>query len=104
MPILWEEPCGIVMAESMACGTPVIGLARGAVPAVVEHGVTGFVENDIEGLMPAVGRLTVIKRRACRHRVERLFSETAVADGYLGVYREMLHQRHAGTAAWVAAR
>ena len=43
MPILWEEPFGIVMAEAMACGTPVLGLARGAVPEVVENAVTGFV-------------------------------------------------------------
>ena len=54
MPILWEEPFGIVMAEAMACGTPVIGFSRGAVPEVVEHGVTGFVADDIDGLVAAV--------------------------------------------------
>ena len=75
MPILWDEPFGIVMAEAMACGTPVLGFARGAVPEVVEHGVTGFVANDIDGLVAAVGQLGEIDRAACRARVEWLFSD-----------------------------
>jgi glycosyltransferase involved in cell wall biosynthesis len=90
MPVLWEEPFGIVMAEAMACGTPVIGLGRGAVPEVVEHGVTGYVVDDIDGLVAAVGRLGAISRAACRDRVERLFSDRAVVDAYEAVYREML--------------
>jgi glycosyltransferase involved in cell wall biosynthesis len=93
MPILWEEPFGIVMAEAMACGTPVLGLARGAVPEVVEHQATGFVEQDVDGLVAAVGRVGTLDRAACRERVKRLFSETAVAEGYLAVYEEMLAVR-----------
>jgi glycosyltransferase involved in cell wall biosynthesis len=98
MPILWEEPFGIVMAEAMACGTPVLGLARGAVPEVVEHGVTGFVSNDLQGLVGAVRRLGEIDRAACRARVERLFSDTAVTEAYLTVYRDMLAVRAGGRA------
>ena len=90
MPILWEEPFGIVMAEAMACGTPVLGLNRGAVPEVVAHGVTGFVEQDVQGLVAAVGRIVTLDRAACRQRVEQLFSETAVVEDYLAVYAEML--------------
>jgi glycosyltransferase involved in cell wall biosynthesis len=90
MPILWEEPFGIVMAEAMACGTPVIGLARGAVPEVIEDGVTGFVTSDLDGLVAAVGRLDAISRADCRARVERLFCDRAVVNAYEGVYREML--------------
>lgn len=93
MPILWEEPFGIVMTEAMACGTPVIGLARGAVPEVVEDGVTGFVRDDIDGLVQAVGALDAISRSACRARVERLFSDAAVVEGYLAVYEEMVANR-----------
>jgi glycosyltransferase involved in cell wall biosynthesis len=93
MPIQWEEPFGIVMAEAMACGTPVIGFGRGAVPEVVEHGVTGFVESSLEGLVTAVGRLSEIDRRACRQRVERLFSDTTVVNAYLDVYKSMLMPR-----------
>ena len=93
MPILFEEPFGIVMAEAMACGTPVIGLSRGAVPEVVEHGVTGFVCADLETMIASVGRLNTIQRRACRARVEQFFSDTAVADAYLSVYRDMIEGR-----------
>ena len=99
MPILWEEPFGIVMAEAMACGTPVLGLARGAVPEVIEHGVTGFVSDDLDGLVGAVGRLDEIDRAACRARVERLFSDAAVTEAYLAVYRDMLAVRAGGRAA-----
>lgn len=90
MPILWEEPFGIVMAEAMACGTPVIGFSRGSVPEVVEQGVTGFVVNNIDNMIAAIGRLGEINRTACRDRVERIFSDTAVVDGYLEVYTEMI--------------
>jgi glycosyltransferase involved in cell wall biosynthesis len=90
MPILWEDPCPVVLPEAMACGTPVIGLARGGVPEVVEDGVTGFVADDLDGLVAAVGRLGAISRAACRARVERLFSDRAVVEAYERVYREML--------------
>ena len=55
MPILWEEPFGIVMAEAMACGTPVIGFRRGAVPEVVDHGVTGFVVDHVDEMVARCG-------------------------------------------------
>jgi glycosyltransferase involved in cell wall biosynthesis len=90
MPIVWEEPFGIVMAEAMACGTPVLGLRRGAVAEVVEHGVTGFVADSVDALIAASGRLHEINRADCRNRVERLFSDDAVVDAYLAVYREIL--------------
>lgn len=90
MPILWDEPFGIVMAEAMACGTPVLGLRRGAVPEVVEDGRTGFVSDDLDGFVAAVGRLPEIDRRACRERVERLFGDDVVVAAYVRVYREMI--------------
>jgi len=89
MPILWEEPFGIVMAEAMACGTPVIGFGRGAVPEVVAHGETGFVVDTVEAMAAAVARLPAVSRGACRARVERHYSDTAVTEGYLGVYAQV---------------
>jgi glycosyltransferase involved in cell wall biosynthesis len=89
MPILWEEPFGIVMAEAMACGTPVLGLARGAVPEVVEHGVTGLVVTTVDELVAAVADLPRIARTACRERVERFYSAPAVTDAYLRIYQAM---------------
>lgn len=90
MPILWEEPFGIVMPEAMACGTPVIGLSRGAVPEVVRDGITGFVCNDVDGLVVAVDRLCEIRRGACRAHVELTFSDTAIVERYLAVYDRMI--------------
>lgn len=92
MPILWEEPFGIVMAEALACGTPVLGLARGAVPEVIEHGVTGFVEHDINGLVAAIDRVHSLDRGACRARVEALYSNTAVVSAYEAHYQELIAQ------------
>lgn len=92
MPIEWEEPFGIVMAEALACGTPVIGFARGSVPEVVRDGVNGFVVKDVAGAVAAVGRLRAIDRRAVRADCEARFSDRAIVDAYLAVYREMLRQ------------
>lgn len=96
MPILWEEPFGIVMAEALACGTPVLGLRRGAVPEVVDEGVTGFVRDDVEGLVEAIGRIGEIDRAACRAAVEARYSADAVVEGYLAVYRDMIERRRRG--------
>jgi glycosyltransferase involved in cell wall biosynthesis len=86
MPIEWEEPFGIVMAEAMACGTPVIGYRRGSVPEVVEHGTTGFVCDSVEAMIDAVERIDTIDRSDCRSRCEEMFSQTAVVDAYEDLY------------------
>lgn len=90
MPILWEEPFGIVMAEALACGTPVLGLRRGAVPEVVTDGVTGFVRDTADELVLAAQQLSGIDRAQCRQRAQRLFSGEALVSQYLAVYREMV--------------
>lgn len=90
VPIEWNEPFGIVFAESLACGTPVISCPRGALPEIVEDGVHGFhIRTSSEGVA-AIGRLKSIERKACRARLEERFSCSVVADAYLGLYRRML--------------
>src|SRR5579884_695587 len=84
------ERFGLAMAESMACGTPVIGLDLGSVAEVIDDGVTGFVAADLEEACAATERIRAISRAACRERVERLFSVDAMVDGYLDVYRAIL--------------
>lgn len=88
MPIEWEEPFGIVMAEALACGTPVVGFRRGAVPEVVRHGATGYVCDDVDDAVDAVGRIAAIDRARCRQDAEARFSGQALVDAYERVYRE----------------
>lgn len=90
MPIQWDEPFGIVMAEALACGTPVIGLKRGSVPEVVADGVTGFVCSDVNEMMQAIGRVDQLERAACRARAEAMFSEDTVVEGFLKIYRHLI--------------
>jgi glycosyltransferase involved in cell wall biosynthesis len=92
MPIEWEEPFGIVMAEAMACGTPVIGKRHGAVPEIVKEGVTGFVGDTTDDLVKAVGEIDALDRGAARERCERFFSNRAVVDGYESLYEEKVAQ------------
>jgi glycosyltransferase involved in cell wall biosynthesis len=87
VPVQWDEPFGIVFAEALACGTPVIATARGALPEIVEDGRHGFLVDGIEGGARAIGRLGGIDRRACRHRAEALFSLDVVGRQYLELYR-----------------
>jgi glycosyltransferase involved in cell wall biosynthesis len=94
MPVLWDEPFGIVMVEAMACGTPVIGLDRGAVGEVVADGVSGFVRSDLDGLVKAVDRIGEIDRSSCRARFEREFSDVVVTERYLTVYQNVIALNH----------
>jgi glycosyltransferase involved in cell wall biosynthesis len=89
-PIDWPEPFGLVMIEAMACGTPVIAYRSGSVPEVVEHGVTGFVVENEEQAIKAVGELGRLDRRRVRARFEERFSAKRMAREYEGKYREMI--------------
>jgi glycosyltransferase involved in cell wall biosynthesis len=92
MPIEWEEPFGIVMAEALACGTPVIGFSRGSVPEIVRDGVTGYLCRTIEEAAAAVGRLDRLDRADARADCEARFSDRVVVDAYEALYREMVHE------------
>jgi glycosyltransferase involved in cell wall biosynthesis len=91
-PIDWEEPFGLVMIEAMACGTPVIAWRRGSVPEVVEDGVTGFVVDDMEGAVRAVGRVGELDRAGCRLAFEARFDASRMALEYVDVYRRVIDQ------------
>ncbi len=87
-PIQWEEPFGLVMIEALACGTPVIACPRGAVPEVVTDEVTGFLVNDVDEMVDAIGKLEKISPEACRADVEKRFAPHVMADNYLRVYEQ----------------
>jgi glycosyltransferase involved in cell wall biosynthesis len=103
MPIEWDEPFGIVMAEAMACGTPVIGFARGSVPEVVRDGVTGFVCGSIDEAAAAVGRLASIARGAVRRDCEERFGHDVIVSEYERLYFEMLGRQPSGLGRFRAA-
>ena len=85
-PIDWDEPFGLVMIEALSCGTPVIGLRRASVPEIVDHGVTGFVVDDVAGMAEAVARVSTIQRFACRVTAEARFSVARMVDDYEAAY------------------
>lgn len=89
-PVEWDEPFGIVMAEAMACGTPVLAPRRGAVPEVVEHGVTGWIGLKPEELDAGVARLPTLSRKKCRQAVETRFASGVIAEQYLRLYEDLL--------------
>jgi glycosyltransferase involved in cell wall biosynthesis len=85
-PTDWPDPFGLTMVEAMAAGTPVIAYRGGAVPEVVEDGVTGFICETFHEMVGAVPRIAALDRQACRARVEAYFSAQAMTDGYERVY------------------
>jgi glycosyltransferase involved in cell wall biosynthesis len=103
-PIQWEEPFGMVMIEAMACGTPVVALRGGAVDELVVPGRTGFVAQDMDGLVRALHRLHEIDPAACRRHVVERFAADAVAGGYEAVYRDVLLGSRAGRRSRAHAR
>ena len=93
IPLLWEEPFGIVMAEALACGTPVIGLRRGSLPEIVEHGVNGFICESVPEMISAVAQVSLLDRRDCRRTVEQRFGDQVVVDAYERLYWQLVRER-----------
>jgi len=87
-PIDWEEPFGLVMIESMACGTPVIATNRGAVPEVIEHGRSGIIVDSYRDMPAALEAADALDPLECRRYVEERFSPERMVQDYVRAYRE----------------
>ena len=87
LPLLWEEPFGLVMVEALACGTPVVALRRGSAPEVVVDGITGLLCDDPEELPAALADIDRIDPAECRRDAERRFDLPVMAQRYEQVYR-----------------
>lgn len=93
MTVNWEEPFGLVMAEAMSCGTPVIGFDRGSVAELVLNGKTGFVvdpQKGVEGLKEALAKIETVKPEDCRKHVEDNFSIEKMVENYEKIYRRLI--------------
>lgn len=89
-PIEWDEPFGITMVEAMACGTPVVAIARGSVPEVIDEGVTGYFASKLEDLAELLELACRLDRRRVRAHAEQRFGVSAMVDAYETMYREAL--------------
>jgi len=89
--INFDEPFGLSMVESMACGTPVIAFARGSIPEIIRDSETGYIVEDIEGAINAAAAVTTIDRAICRADVKKRFTSTRMAHDYVGVYKKILN-------------
>jgi glycosyltransferase involved in cell wall biosynthesis len=89
-PIDWPEPFGLVMIESLACGTPVVAYHHGSVPEIIDDGITGFVVDDMDAAVDAARRVAEIDRRRCRRVFEERYSVERMARDYVRLYRAVM--------------
>ncbi|MFP5579932.1 MAG: glycosyltransferase family 4 protein [Acidimicrobiia bacterium] len=92
-PIRWAEPFGLVMIEALACGTPVLATREGAAPEIVDHGVTGFLCDDVADTARRLLDVTQIDRRACREVAERRFGIRRMVDEHLVLFEQVVQKR-----------
>ncbi len=103
-PIQWEEPFGLTMIEAMACGTPVLTLARGSVREVVSNGRTGFIVDSLTEMTAAVDKIGQLKRQDCRKHIENHFSNSHMVENYAAAFEKTLHTFKAQRRPKVNAR
>jgi glycosyltransferase involved in cell wall biosynthesis len=90
MPIEWNEPFGIVMAEAFACGTPVIGYPKGAVSEIIENGVNGYLSTNFEELCFAIDKIKDISRANVRASAEKKYSSVKIVTDYISYYKKSI--------------
>jgi glycosyltransferase involved in cell wall biosynthesis len=89
-PIRWPEPFGLVMIESLACGTPVLSFPEGAAPEIVEHGRSGFLCRDEADMSAAIGLVADLDRADARARVATCFTTERMVEDHLALYRSLI--------------
>jgi glycosyltransferase involved in cell wall biosynthesis len=92
-PVQTREPFGLVLAEAMACGTPVAALDRGAVREVVDDGVTGVIFESVDALAGGVPRVCALDRRRVRERAVARFGVDRMVGQYEAVYQQVVEDR-----------
>ncbi len=98
-PIDWPEPFGLVMIESLACGTPVVAFRGGSVEEIIEHGRTGFIVDTLDEAIEAARRVDTLDRNACRQAFDRRFTARRMAEDHVVLYTRVIEERNAHAAA-----
>lgn len=88
--ISFDEPFGLSLVESLACGTPVIAFPRGSIPEIIREAETGYIVDDVEEAVSAVAAVHSLDRSVCRKDVEERFSHTRMANDYVHTYKKIL--------------
>lgn len=97
----WPEPFGLVMIESMACGTPVIAWKNGSVPEIIDHGRSGYIVSSMEEAEQAVKNLSLLDKKKVRETFEQRFSTKRMVDDYLEVYEEIIKGKKLTDVNWL---
>ena len=98
-PVNWQEPFGLVMAEGMSCGTPVIGFDRGSVREVIKNNKTGFVvkpKEGLRGLKRALKKIEQINTGDCREHIVENFSLGKMINEYEKAYKAIINKTKTG--------
>jgi glycosyltransferase involved in cell wall biosynthesis len=89
-PYDWPEPFGLVLIEAFACGTPVVAYRRGSIPEIIDHGVTGYICDNLDEMVDAVGQVRLIDRKQCRTAFDERFTADRMARDYVALYERLL--------------
>jgi glycosyltransferase involved in cell wall biosynthesis len=93
-PVQSSEPFGLVMAEAMACGTPVAALGKGAAVELVDDGVTGGIFDSLDALVDGLPRVLALDRNGVRGRAVERFGPDRMVDAHIEVYSRLVTERH----------
>ena len=92
-PINFNEPFGLSIIESMACGTPVIAFNKGSMPEIIENSHNGFLVSDVNEAADACNNIPSIDRLNCRKTVENKFTADMMVENYIKVYNRILKRK-----------
>ncbi|HEX9047046.1 MAG TPA: glycosyltransferase family 4 protein, partial [Verrucomicrobiae bacterium] len=89
----WPEPFGLAMIEALACGTPVIARARGAVPEIIDHGQSGFVIETVDEAVAAAAKVSELDRQGCRAIFEQRFTAIRMGQDYVTAFQRLCEEK-----------